>query len=110
MLQSRWRTLALGLTMLALVAVFGQVIYVHSETGRWAMTVSSAKAPSRIHFEGRDYAKGDRVQVPNDAVEEGRTAAGGVIFKEAGDEDVLSVGVYVSDGRRAWGYGLVGGP
>ena len=80
-----------------------------AETGRWAASVSSAKAPSRIHFEGRDYGKGDRVKVPGDAVRRGRTAGGGAIFKPADDADALSVGVYVSDGRRAWVCGLVGG-
>jgi hypothetical protein len=109
-LRSRRGTLAIGLIVLALVAVLGQVIYVRSETGRWAVTVSLAKAPSRIHFQGRAYEKGDQVTVPRNAVEKGPTAGGGVRFKEAGDEDVLSVGVYVSDGKNAWAYGLVGGP
>ena len=110
MLRTQWRSLALVVTVLVLVAVMGQALYVHSETGRWAVSVSAAKAPSRVHFEGRDYDKGDRAALPSGAIEKGRTAGGGVIFKRAEDADVLSTGVYVSDGKRSWTYGLVGGP
>jgi hypothetical protein len=109
--RSHWRRFAVAVAGVALVAVVvAQIIDVHSETGRWGITVSAARVPSRLHFEGRDYDKGDQLKLPSDAVQRGHTAGGGTIFKPSGDQDYLSVVIYVSDGKRAWGYGLVGGP
>ncbi len=106
------RLWAASLTALALVVVgvLAQLMHVHVETGQWGVSVSAARAPSRVHFEHRDYDQAGEVRVPRDAVRRGRTDGGGTVYKPAGSGDQLSVIIYVSDGKRAWMYGLSGGP
>jgi uncharacterized membrane protein len=92
------------------VGVAAQAMYVHSKTGYWGLSVSAAKAPSSVEYEGRSYDQGDEVKVPLDAVRRGHTDRDAAVFKPAGDEDALSVVIYVSAGDTAWEYFLVGGP
>ena len=51
-----------------------------------------------------------RVDAPSPPVEHGHTSSGAVVYKPAGDENALSVIIYVSDGDHAWNYELVGAP
>ena len=111
MIGKHWRwVLSLFLALTLAVGIAAQLTYVHAQTGYWGLSVSAAKAPSRVRYEGRYYDQGEHVQVPHDAVRRGRTDRGAMVFKPAGDEATLSVIIYVSIGDAAWKHGLVGGP
>lgn len=101
---------ALVASVLVVTATAAQFAHVYSETGTFAISVPEARAPGRVHVDGRDYARGDQVGLPADAVATGRTPGGGLVYKPDGDEDHLSVVIYVAAGQDAWTYGLIGGP
>ncbi len=102
---------ATALATCVIVVVAGRLIWVHADTGQWALSFSEAGAPSRIDFDGRAYDRGDRVSLPDAAIPSGGTPGGGTIYRASEDEGLHEVTIiYVSDGHDAWAYGLVGGP
>ena len=106
----RWGWVGGLLAVVALIGVVGgQLVYVHAKTGQWSASLSDARAPGRIHFQGRDYDRGGSMRLPSDAVKRGKTAGGGVIYLFEGAVGTPT-GIIVTDGDQAWGYGLVGGP
>ena len=106
----RWmRVIGLLVVAVLLLGVAGQLTYVHSKTGQWGMSLDDAKAPGRIHFQGRDFDRGGPIRLPKDAVRSGKTAGGGVIYLRKGVVGTPTA-VIVTAGDHVWGYGLVGGP
>jgi len=100
------RKSVLVVAVLLLTAVGAQAIRIHAKDGRCALVPSAT--PERLHFGGRDYDRGRRVDERGGLVEHG-TASGGTIYTVAGDA-VPAVILYVRDGDQLWQYSLVGGP
>jgi hypothetical protein len=110
MRSGRWAWAAgLLFVVMLVVGIAVQLTYVHAKTGEWTLSMSSAQAPTRIHFQGRDYDRGGRIHLPRSAVKSGTTAGGGVIYVRRGEVGT-PLGVVVAADDRMWGYGLVGGP
>jgi enterochelin esterase-like enzyme len=110
--DARWRWL-IGVVVLvaAVAALAGQMVHVHAETGRWALSTAAPQPPFSVHYDGRVYEQGDAETLPRDAVRRGSTKEGAPVYMPAGDEDLHEMPViYVTKGEHAWLYGLVGGP
>jgi hypothetical protein len=111
MRRKRWRWIvSVFVALMLAVGVAAQLVYVHSKTGYWGLSVSAAEAPWRVRYEGRYYDQADPTTVPHDAVRRGHTDRGAAVFKPVDAESTLSVIIYVSTDHGTWKYGLVGGP
>ena len=73
------------------------------------MGAGPSATPERLHFAGRDYDRGSRVDDRGGLVKHGTTSGGGTIYTVAVDA-VPGVILYVRDGDQLWQYALVGGP
>jgi hypothetical protein len=105
------RLVGIGLGLLACVVLVlvAQMIRVRSATGDWRLT--SAAAPSKLRFDGRDYRRGSaEPSVPAGDVVVGHTAGGGAIYGPAGSRSNVSTGLEVKTAQGVFGYALQGGP
>jgi hypothetical protein len=108
--RRRW---LVGLLVLVAVvgAVAGQMIHIHEATRRWALSTSAAEPPSSVHYDSRVYEQGNAETLPGDAVRRGSTKEGAPVYMHAVDADLHEMPViYVTRGKSAWAYSLVGGP
>lgn len=97
-----------ALLVLVVLAAGAQAVRIHDQDGQWALVRSAA--PDRLTLDGRDYRRGDRdTEVYADWVKRGTTSGGGTIYTLASSTGTPTV-LWVRDGDRVWGYGLVGGP
>jgi hypothetical protein len=105
----RFVSIGLGLLACVLLVLAGQMIRVRSATGDWRLT--SAAAPSKFRFDGRDYrlASAER-SVPDGDVMIGHTAGGGLIYGPPGSRSNVSTVLDVRTHRELFGYALQGGP
>ena len=93
----------------ALIAIVLLVVWlgvVRHQTGEARFWPSGT--PARLHFDGRDYHRGDREPIPTGAIMRKHLLGGGEVVTLP--EDGTSTVVWIRNGTTPYAYGLLGGP
>lgn len=107
------KILAVGLVIIATMALGFQIVRIHEEFGEWRLTPS--QTPPRLSLFGRSYDRSDlkpASAAPPGFVRVRETAQGAALLVE-GETLLVTAPVVVysrDDQGRVWSYALAGGP